>query len=489
MTASTSWTMSTTAISLPPRRTGTAPVRPRRRNVGMMTRTMEEEEEDNNSNNNTLSSNAAHHSCAPPPPRNESHYNPTTNETLYFVTDVEVYEIGVLFDYEIRHAKGVSWGETAGSGWGDAVGVFVDDTKDFFGNLFGNGDEGDGDGGGDDGGEKGDDEEEDAGRVRLRELDEYMAARLWNGTLLDDDMTWNDDQECMGLMITDEGVPASDAGGDVTEFETRLLGISYEPLDYVNPDGCAIKVPTCTSIRGQVNVAYSGTDEYGVIQTVVLRLLDGMDSGTFIPPGSAALNLVFLGAEESVSVSGTGQSIAVSSARGTDLPAEEEESYLSKYGTMFVCFVAILGAGTVAAMYVRYKRRQRRKRDTTETANLSYDTSRNKVEKGPEVVHADEGDSSLGDGVPPVDSPPVDIPSGNASAANLVPDDSFATDWQEAQEIMSKISDDEVVARDILSRVDVNVSSGKGSASVDEIEVNLPSDNAPTNKGWWGKRT
>ena len=234
MTTSLGRTTSIAYIHLPPTRIIHSSPPPRRRNVGKMTTRNVEEEASYNS--------SSYHSCVPPSPRNESHYNPNTNETLHFVTDVEVYEIGILFDYEIHHDEGTSWGVSSGGGWGDAVDVFVDDTKDFFGDLFGNGDEKDGDGeGGDEEEEKeeDDDEEEDAGRVQLMELDEYMAARFWNDTLLDDDMTWNDDRECMGLLITEEAGSenVSDAGSNSTEYETKLLGISYEPLDYVNPDG------------------------------------------------------------------------------------------------------------------------------------------------------------------------------------------------------------------------------------------------------------
>jgi hypothetical protein len=226
-----------------------------------------------------------------------------------------------------------------------------------------------------------------------------------------------------------------------------------------------------------------------------------MDDGRFIPPDSAASSLVFLGAGESVPVADNGQSITVSSARGTEQPAVEEESYLSKYGTMFVCFVAILGAGTVAAMYVRYKKRQRRKGNAMETT-----ASLDRVEEGDMTNHADERDASRGRKSPPVASPTVDASAGtagatvasptvdgfagNAGAADVASPDSFATDWQEAQDIVSKMSSDELVATGIISRVDVNVvSSAKCSASADEIEVNLPRDNASTVKGWWGKRT
>ena len=251
--------------------------------------------------------------------------------------------------------------------------------------------------------------------------------------------------------------------------------------------GCAIKDPTCTSIRGQVNVAYSGTNEYGVVQTVISRLWEGMEAGTLIPPGSAALDLVFLGAGESVPVANAGQSISVSSARGTEQPivVEEDESYLSKYGTMFVCFVAILGAGTVAAMYVRYRKRQRRKKDTVEAANCSWTSYDANVEE--DVVKADpeEGcssrecelppvDSPPGN-PPPVDSPPVNSPAGNAGSADLSSADSFALDRPAAD------------PTGILSRVDVDVSRGNGCASGDEIEINLPRDDAPNSMGWWDR--
>ncbi len=231
-------------------------------------------------------------------------------------------------------------------------------------------------------------------------------------------------------------------------------------------------------------MAYSGTNEYGVVQTVISRLWEGMEAGTLIPPGSAALNLVFLGAGESVPVSNAGQSISVSSARGTEQPVvEEEESYLSKYGTMFVCFVAILGAGTVAAMYVRYRKRQQRKRDMVEAVEYSltdYDANLDKQEEDVVKADPDEGCSSQRCDLPPGnsypnDSPPVDSPAGNASSTDLASADSFATDRPAAD------------PSGILSRVDVSVSPGNGAASGDEIEVNLPRDDSPNSKGWWGR--
>ena len=43
------------------------------------------------------------------------------------------------------------------------------------------------------------------------------------------------------------------------------------------------------------------------------------------------------------------------------MPEVEKVSDLIQYGTRFVCLVGILGAGFIASMYVRYRKRKRRK--------------------------------------------------------------------------------------------------------------------------------
>ena len=206
----------------------------------------------------------ATHSCAPPPPQNISYFNPQTNETLYLpATDVQVSEIGILFDYEIRHDPDVTWGDVTDNveedkGWFDKAG-------DFFGNLFG----------GDDNDKEGDDvvdrnNEEDTstsesdedvkGNENLQELDEFITDQVWKSMLESDGMTWDGD-ECMGLVIedtmarrrqrrlqdivddVDEAVVDTvdevvDDAPDTNEFSgTKLLGITWQPLDYVNPNG------------------------------------------------------------------------------------------------------------------------------------------------------------------------------------------------------------------------------------------------------------
>ena len=100
-----------------------------------------------------------------------------------------------------------------------------------------------------------------------------------------------------------------------------------------------------------------------------------MDEGTFLTSAIEAeipaLNVEFVsgGGTFTPSSGGTGGVISLNTARGTEpLETEEAEDPLSKYGVMFVCFVGILGAGFIAAMYMRYKKRKRRMKMATEDA-------------------------------------------------------------------------------------------------------------------------
>jgi len=133
--------------------------------------------------------------------------------------------------------------------------------------------------------------------------------------------------------------------------------------------GCTVPDPTCTSILGQVSVAYSGPNEYGVIQHVIEQIKLGMEDGSFIPPNSPALTLEFLKAGDTAPVSESGQVISLTTARGMEEPSSSnsnEESYLSRYGVLFVCFVAILGTGFIAATVFRFRKRQRRAKERLE---------------------------------------------------------------------------------------------------------------------------
>lgn len=182
------------------------------------------------------------HSCAPPAPQNKSYFNPQTNETFYYETEVKVNEIGILFDYEIRHSPGVTWGDDNVDEESDSQ-SFTDKASDFFNGFFGGGD----------------DEEDVAeaevatsesseggttsdGENALLELEQSMADAIWLNVLTDSDMSWDENNECMGLVIQDvtmreRGDTLDGADGADTFTGTKLLGLTYQPLDYVNPNG------------------------------------------------------------------------------------------------------------------------------------------------------------------------------------------------------------------------------------------------------------
>lgn len=132
---------------------------------------------------------------------------------------------------------------------------------------------------------------------------------------------------------------------------------------------------TCTSITGQISIAYSGINEYGAIQAVIEQLQTVMESGAFIPSDSPALNVEFQKAGGTAPPRGAGV-IMLNTDRGTEQP---EEGDISNYGVLFVCLVAILGTGFCAAMYVRYKKRQRKAKeannDGIEVAEADYEAN------------------------------------------------------------------------------------------------------------------
>lgn len=165
------------------------------------------------------------------------------------------------------------------------------------------------------------------------------------------------------ILDTEETLDVETPAVNYSTFSgTKLLGLTYHPLDYVNHHGCLVPDKTCTSIHGQLSAAYSGVDEYSVIQTLLTQLQTGMDDGSFLPPNSPALNLEFTSSGGTVPVGGGASSYGLTTARGTTLddPLGEEESYLSQYGISFVCLVAILGAATFGAVFARYRKRQKR---------------------------------------------------------------------------------------------------------------------------------
>merc|ERR1711933_622475 len=101
------------------------------------------------------------------------------------------------------------------------------------------------------------------------------------------------DQDAVEGEVTTENTTTSLTGSDGVDemygvpqlqnaFEgTELLGIGSEPYDQVSAEGCARSADTCTAIKGQVSVAYAGTNEYGVIKVVIERIKGGIEDGSF----------------------------------------------------------------------------------------------------------------------------------------------------------------------------------------------------------------
>ncbi len=205
-------------------------------------------------------------SCAPPPPQNTSHFNPNTNETMYYVTEVEVHEIGMIYYYEIHHAEGVSWEETvsgsgSNNGGGESssvsgtIGDWIDTAQNFFGGLF---DENSSNGQQQQHTEESSNRNTGGGNANLTRLEKYMVAKVWKNALNDERMTWNttttagEKKECDGLVIDDETTSAK-----VEDEITKLLGLTHEPLDLVNPDGefSLVSLQTLVSVLFSIHMA------------------------------------------------------------------------------------------------------------------------------------------------------------------------------------------------------------------------------------------
>jgi hypothetical protein len=351
------------------------------------------------------------HSCAAPPPQIKSYLNSLTNETSTISTDVNVQEIGILFDYEIQHGDGVDWGDPdEEKGW---ISQGLDKAGEFFGGLFGGGKE-----------EEAEEFNQD-GKVivgagdggPLLQLEQFMVDQIWSKMLEDDKMTWTQNTvsgewECAGYEIADEerrrhlnrrnqeqdgntdweytidggeyeelgeatgdeeiseAVDVSDTLDTAVEFSgTKLLGITSLPPDSVNYDGCTTQASTCTAVKGQVSVAYAGVNEYGVLKAVIEHLQEGMEQDTFIDTDSPAQKIEFKSAGGTAPSGVGGRIIPLNTDRGMEQP--EEESPISRYGILFVCLVAVLGTCTIAALYNRHKKGKRRAKEMDEEFEVS----------------------------------------------------------------------------------------------------------------------
>lgn len=220
-------------------------------------------------------SSASSYKCAPPSPQIISFFNSTSNKTSYMPLDVKVHEIGILFRYEITHPSDVSWEarteQVADDGDGEVEEEgLLEKAGNFFGGLFGGSDD--------------DDEEAEEASVTsatnkdLIELEKQMVYKVWSDFLKDERMAYKDNEGeiCAGLVVDDgnekarvrqlqdfldaegnEDILIHDSEGNLIEGEeemtkavesakdagystfsgTKLLGLTYLPLDSVNANG------------------------------------------------------------------------------------------------------------------------------------------------------------------------------------------------------------------------------------------------------------
>lgn len=193
---------------------------------------------------------------------------------------VQVHEMEVLFDYEIRHASGVVWADSVGGGgdWdpengGDgngSSGGIVEDLTGMIESIFGSKKDGQQEESvndttsseGNESNGSGSDEKEGN---QLHQLEMRMVTQLWDQILQDGNMTYMEDGSCAGLLISEDdlerqrvlleggvefsrglqGEAANDTDVDVTSMEdltaslaeTKILGLSINPPDTVDPDG------------------------------------------------------------------------------------------------------------------------------------------------------------------------------------------------------------------------------------------------------------
>ena len=372
------------------------------------------------------------YACADPLPQLVTYTNSVTNETKTESIPAKINSLQVVFDYSIFHTDDISFGgakaeeeESKGGVLGsisDTVGSISDTVgsiSDTVSNLF-NGDN-----------------TATEGKENLVALEKCMVDNIWKAMLANDKMTWVEgyESQCAGLMIDEKtrrlqegtstlieiqedepivgdnaGVVAQpvvidDAGMDQTQpvviddaglnqtivenpvtsdtadvddavstfTGTKLIGMDSLPLDnIINPAGCSGGSSSCTSVRGVISASYIGTNENAVSESIARMIQDGMKSESLLCESSPATKLEF---DAFVGTNYNGKNghgvLIVDTKRGTE-PAETPND-LTKYGTMFVVFVALLSVGVIFA--VLYRRKAKKGRELGTAAGQDFEAN------------------------------------------------------------------------------------------------------------------
>jgi len=240
---------------------------------------------------------------------------------------------------------------------------------------------------------------DDAEGNQLHQLEMRMVTQLWDQILQDGNMTYVEDGSCAGLLISEDDLERQrvllargleysrglqgeaanntdvegeegEAAVNVTSMEdltaslaeTKILGLSINPPDTVNSDGCKKPSDQCTSIHGSLSALFVGTNEYAIAQYLTYLIRSGCENGLFLTPALPALMLEFQNTVEAEYTS-VGTVVSISQEAGEE---DEEEDYISKYGKLFVSMLAILGVGFVAALVIKRRKRRRRRKEEFE---------------------------------------------------------------------------------------------------------------------------
>jgi len=168
-----------------------------------------------------------------------------------------------------------------------------------------------------------------------------------------------------------------------------------QPAAYVPtpplPQGCVNPSDQCTAVHGKISATYSGTNEFGISNLIIDLLRSGMENGDFISEGGPALKLEFQTAVDISAGENSGIVVPVQTDRGTIwqvMQTENAEDTISKYGTLFVCLLAILSVGFLVATI--FKRRRKKRANERQAAEVAEEQNSNLALREEQVTEREE---------------------------------------------------------------------------------------------------
>lgn len=160
---------------------------------------------------------------------------------------------------------------------------------------------------------------------------------------------------------------ADEDGQRLTEgpAPTVILGLRTGPDDAINDAGCtSTSSKYCTAINGKMSARYSGTNEFAVVNHLTRLVRSGCENDLFHTQGALKIN--FSATTGIQTESGQFIPLVADPAKEEKPEVEEEEGYISQYGILFVCMLAVLGSGCAAVILFRRKKNKTRMKEEAE---------------------------------------------------------------------------------------------------------------------------